>query len=184
MLDRAAEMCLAMMEAVPKDGTKDSGDVIAKVCRALRLTLTLQAKLEAGPPARAGNPEHDPGSEPKSEGADPFSALKTGKKARVRELVRDVIDRETPDPEDNDTLVDALDERLLCDEAYDDIGDLPLRDIVERLCADLQLKPDWGRWTGEGWKPNPPFYRPLCSDFRKPSRRPILNDAPDPNLLE
>ncbi len=102
----------------------------------------------------------------------------------MRDLVREVIDRETPDAEDNDILVDALEERLLCDEAYDDIEALPTRDIVEHLCADLQLKPNWSRWTGEGWKPNPPFTRPLCSDFRTPSRRPILNDAPDPHPLE
>ena len=45
------------------------------------------------------------------------------------------------------------------------------------LSADLTLKPDWRRWTGEGWKPNPPFWRPLCSHFATPSRSPILDDS-------
>jgi hypothetical protein len=191
-LDRVTDKCLAMIDAVKLDGAKESADVVDKLSRAVRLTVTLQAKLEAGPPAaraerpgaKGGSPANAPGAEPDAEEVDPFAALKSGKKARVRELLRDVIDRETPDPDDNDTLVDALDERLLCDEAYDNIEDLPLRDIVERLCADLRLKPDWNRWTGEGWKPNPPFYRPRCSQFSKPSRRPILNDLPDPPLLE
>jgi hypothetical protein len=196
MLDLAADACVAMLAATPKDGTKDSADVIAKVTRALRLTLAMQAKFEEGPPAaragsanaKAGKPATaaaaEPGAEPDAGAADPFAALKTGAKARVRELLRDVIDRETPDPEENDTLVDALDERLLCDEAYDNIEGLPLRDVVDHLCTDLQLHPKWYRWTGEGWKPNPPFYRPLCSQFSKPSRKPILNDVPVPHRLE
>jgi hypothetical protein len=96
MLDRAAEKCLAMIEAVPQDGAKESADTVAKLTRALRLTLALQAKLEESPPVRAKSPA----DEPAADAPDPFAALKTGKKARVRELVRDVIDRETPDPED------------------------------------------------------------------------------------
>jgi hypothetical protein len=174
MLERLAEKGMAMVEAVPEDGMAQSADTFAKLSRAVRLTIALIPRIEEGPRARRAKAAAD------AEAIDPFAALKTGRKARVRELLRDVIDRETPDPEDNDTLVDALEERLLCDDAYDHIDDLPLRDIVERLCVDLELNPDWSRWTGEGWEPNPPFHRPLCSDFRTPSRRPILNDLPDP----
>jgi hypothetical protein len=178
MLERLAEKGMAMVEAVPEDGLAQSADTFAKLSRAVRLTIALIPRIEEGPRARRAKAAAD------AEAIDPFAALKTGRKAKVRELLRDVIDRETPDPEDNDTLVDALEERLLCDDAYDHIEDLPLRDIVERLCADLELNPDWSLWTGEGWKPKPPFYRPLCSDFRTPSRRPILNDLPDPDALE
>jgi hypothetical protein len=191
MLERLAAKGLALAEAVKEDGSADSAAAFAKLSRAIRLTLILKARFEEGPRERiagraasAANPATERGAEPNSETADPYAALKTGRKAQVRELVREVIDRETPDAEENDILVDALEERLLCDEAYDDIEGLPPRDIVERLCADLELNPDWSRWTGEGWKPNPPFYRPLCSDFRTPSRRPILNDAPGPHPLE
>jgi hypothetical protein len=176
LLERLAAKGVAMAEAVAEDGSKDSADSFAKLSRAVRLTIALITKVQEGP--RGANARAE------SPAVDPYAPLKTGRKARVRELLRDVIDRETPDPEDNDTLVDALEERLLCDEAYDHIEDLPLRDIVERLCADLELNPDWSRWTGEGWTPNPPFHRPLCSDFRTPSRKPILNDLPDPHELE
>jgi hypothetical protein len=177
-LERLADKGLAMAEALPEDGAAESAESFAKLSRAVRLTITLITKTQEGPRRRSA----DAGAE--STAPNPYAPLKTGKKAKVRELLRDVIDRETPDPEENDTLVEALEERLLCDEAYDDIEDLPLRDIVERLCADLQLHPKWYRWTGEGWKPNPPFYRPLCSAFRSPSRTPIQNDAPDPHALE
>jgi hypothetical protein len=178
MLERLAAKGLALAEAVAEDGSPESAESFAKLSRGVRLTIALIPKIEDGPRRRS----RDANAEP----VDPYAPLKTGRKARVRGLLRDVIDRETPDPEDNDTLVDALEERLLCDEAYDDIEALPLRDIVERLCADLQLNPDWSLWTGDGWKPNPPFYRPLCSDFRTPSRKPILNDlddVPDPHPL-
>jgi hypothetical protein len=199
VLDRVARKGLAMVEAVKEDGSKESAHAFDKLSRAVRLTIMLKAKLREGPPVRvargvaqAESPATGSGAQAacahNAEATDRYAALKAGKKARVRELVREVIDRETPDAEENDTLVDALEERLLCDEAYDDIEGLPLRDVVEHLCADLELNPDWSRWAGEGWIPNPPFHRPLCSDFRTPSRSPILNDlpedAPDPHPLE
>jgi hypothetical protein len=195
ILDELARKGLAMAKAAPEDGAKESAQAFDRFSRAVRLTIMLKAKLRAGPAAwivarisRARTPAKVPaasaGAGPDAEAPDYFADLKIGAKAKVRELMRDVIDRETGDPDENDALLDALEERLLCDEAYDDIEGLPLRDIVEHLCADLELNPDWNRWIGEGWIPNPPFHRPLCSDFRTPSRRPILNDVPDPHLLE
>jgi hypothetical protein len=191
MLERLAAKGLAMAEAVKEDGAKESADSFVKLSRAVRLTIDRMTKIEEGPrtrapsrTARAESPATGPGVDPE----DVFAPLKTGKRARVRELVRDVIEREAPDPEEADDLGDALDERLMIDSAYEDIETLPLRDIVEHMCADLELKPDWSRWSGEGWIPNPPFYRPHFSDFRTPSRRPIMNDlpddAPDPHPLQ
>jgi hypothetical protein len=177
-LERLADKGVAMAEALPEDGAAESAESFAKLSRAVRLTITLITKTQEGP----RRPKTDAGAE--SPRPDPYAPLRTGKKAEVRTLVRDVIDRETPDAKDNDVLVDALDERLLCDEAYFNIADLPLRDIVERLCADLQLNPDWSRWTGEGWKPDPPFNRRLCSGFKTPSRRPIFTEVPDLHSLE
>jgi hypothetical protein len=178
MLERLAEKGMAVVEAVKEDGSAESAETFAKLSRAVRLTITLIMKIQEGP----RRPKADAAGD--SAPSEAYAPLRTGKKAEVRARVRDVIDRETPDPRDNDALVDALDERLLCDEAYFNIEDLPLRDIVERLCADLELKPDWSRWTGEGWKPDPPFHRRLCSAFKTPSRRPIFTEIPDLYALE
>jgi hypothetical protein len=183
-LQRLSDKGLALADAVKEDGAAESAEAFAKISRAVRLTLTLEAKLDDALSARLAGQIAEAQSRREAAENDPYAPLKTGPKARARELVRDVIDREIPDPEDHDTLTDALEERLLCDEAYDNIAGLPARAVVERLCADLRLHPDWSRWTGEGWAPNPPFFRPLCSDFSTPSRRPILNDAPDPDDLE
>ncbi len=183
-LQRLSDMGLAMAEAVTQDASAESAEAFGKISRAVRLTITLEAKLDDALAARLAGQVAEAERRREAADNDPYAPLKSGPKARARELVRDVIDREIPDPEDHDTLTDALEERLLCDEAYDNIDGLPVRAVVERLCADLQLRPDWSRWTGEGWAPNPPFFRPLCSDFSTPSRRPILNDAQDPDDLE
>ena len=172
----------------------DRAEVFPKLSRDIRLTLTLEEKLEnalcarlAGETPRAEKPRAGGGranicaaNDADPAGEDFYAELKTGKKARVRELMVDVIDHEIPDPHERDDSVDALEERLLCDDAYENLEDLPLRDIVERLCADLKLRPDWKRWTGEGWKPNPPFWRPRGSCFTQPSRTRILTAAPEP----
>ena len=177
--------------APPAAPRRDPAETLAKLTRIVRLTLTLEAKLEdalaarlAGEVAKAETRRAAAEKEREAVDNDPFSPLKSGAKARVRQLVREAADREIGDPEDHDILIHALEERLLCDEAYDDIEGLPLRDIVEHLCADLMLKPDWRRWAGDGWAPNPPFTRPRCSDFTAPSRVPILQDTGDPDPRE
>ncbi len=183
-LQRLSDKALAMAEAVNADGGKETAEAFARLSRATRLTITLEAKLDEALSARLAGAIAEAKAEAervREEAAkDPYAPLKTGMKARVGELVRDVIDHEIPDPEEHDILVDALEERLLCDEAYGTIDHLPPRDIVEHICADLELSPDWRRWDGDDWIPDPPFTRPLCSDFATPSRRPILTDAPDP----
>ena len=196
-LARLSDKQLAALDAVKDDGSPASAESIAKLSRAVRLTLILEETLDnaltarlAGETPKTHTPRDCGGRRAASQGAakdadaegegeDFFAELKTGRKARVRELMVDVIDREIPDRFDHDDVTDALEERLLCDEAYETLEDLPLLDIVERLCADLGLNPDWSRWTGEGWAPNPPFWRPLCSDFAAPSRVRILADPPD-----
>ena len=178
-LERLADKGLAMVEALPNDGAPQSADSYVKLARSLRLTATLEAKLAAPPSAPPSNTPSTTKAG-KDAAADPYAALTTGRKGRARELLIDVADHEIPDPEEVDDIIDALDERLLCDDAYADVEALPLRDVVERLCDDLQLKPDWRRWTGDGWKANPPFFRPLCSPFRRPSRKVILQDLTAP----
>jgi hypothetical protein len=70
-----------------------------------------------------------------------------------------------------------MDERLQEDEAYDDVRGQPFREVVQRLCTDIGLAPDWSDWTDDGW-PEPPVggpeARPRWSPFRQPSPKPIL----------
>ena len=84
-------------------------------------------------------------------------ARREAREEEVRELVMEVIDREAVDREN---LSLALEQRLSFDPAYTDIDALPLRETVERLCADLKITPDWSRWEAGDFKPRNPAYRP------------------------
>ena len=202
VLERLADKGMELTEAIPADGTPASAETFAKFSRSVRLTITLEAKIDAALAARlAGEmPEIETPrarsksaarAEPARDDAanderdmDPYPELKTGPKGRARELLIDVIDREITDVDDWDDAVDALDERLVFDVSYANLDEAPLREIVERLCADLELKPDWDLWTGDGWAPHPPLRHPRPSLFPSSSRRPVLDQKAVPHTRE
>ena len=157
---------------------KDPAAVFAPLSRAIRLTLALEARtdqdlrdLKAGvsrarKDARA-KAAHDCGA----------------REQQVRELVLNVAERECESLEAFDDIEEALQERLDYDEAYDESGQRPVRQTVERLCKDLGLTPDWSRWAGEGWAYEETPTRPRFSPFHQPSPRPVLTDDEAMRLL-
>jgi len=165
----------------------DPADTFARISRAIRLTLTLEAKTdEALRALRAGLPAEIKTRRVEAVRRATVEAEKRGvvHRAKVRRLVVDVVDREVESPDAHDDLTSALDERLEYDEAYADLERLPLCETVQKLCNDLQLTPDLRRWTGEGWAPEP-FFRSKCSPFWRPGRKPLDDDdEPDPANLE
>jgi hypothetical protein len=72
-------------------------------------------------------------------------------------------------------VFEALVERLDEGEDYRDLLERPLREIVERLCRDLDLSPDWSQWRDDGWAPGYSPDRFRFSPFNRPSRRPLLS---------
>ena len=156
---------------------KDPAAAFAPLSRAIRLTLALEARtdqdlrdLKAGV-SRARK-------EARAKAAHDCGA----REQQVRELVLNVAERECETLEAFDEISEALQERLDYDEAYDESGQRPVRQTVERLCKDLGLTPDWSRWAGEGWAYEETPTRPRFSPFHQPSPRPILGDeaAPQP----
>jgi hypothetical protein len=97
-------------------------------------------------------------------------ARREARKDEVRELVMEAIDHEAADAEDHENLGLALDLRLSFDPAYTDIDSLPLRETVERICADLGITPDWRRWEAGTWKPRRPAFQ--HSDWPTPPPEP------------
>ena len=70
---------------------------------------------------------------------DKARARREARAAEVRERVVDLIERERPARRDRDPLIEALDKRLAVDPALVDLDDLPLRETVMRICADLGI---------------------------------------------
>jgi hypothetical protein len=165
--------------ASPAKG-RDPADAFARLSRAIRLTLALEAKtdtwlwdLKAGI-VRMREVE-------RTQSAEQAVIDREARKERLRDLVTSVAEAEIPDGGDFNELYDALFERLYEDEAYYDCTERPLRETVERLCKDLELNPDWSRWGDEGWIVDGPPARPLFSEFHHPSRKPLMVfDHPPP----
>jgi hypothetical protein len=153
----------------------DRANAFARLSRAIRLTLALEARIDealralrAGVVAEREERRLEAGRHAAAEAA----ARRKAHGERVQSLVIEAAEREIEDGEALFGVFEALEERLEEDEAYKDLERLPLRETVERLCADLQLTPDWSRWDGEGWTPEAPFYRPPASVWRQPRRKP------------
>jgi hypothetical protein len=160
----------------PQDAADDYVRVAAAVREAVAMTLRLQEALRGLASLRACTLQDIAAAKAKAHAEANAEARerREARKAEVRERVRQAIDRETADPEDRENLRLALEERLSFDPAYTDIDSLPLRETVERICADLNITPDWSRWEAEDWNPpNPMFHGPW------PPPRP---DDPDEGL--
>jgi hypothetical protein len=158
-------------------GTRDPANAFARISRAIRLTLALEARTdEALRDLRAGVVAEREARrvEAGRRAAIEAEARSKARRDTVERLVTEAAEREIEDDDSLGAVMEALEERLEEDEAYWDLDRMPLREAVERLCADLELTPDWSQWDGEGWPPKPPFSRPRFSMWTRPSRTPLL----------
>jgi hypothetical protein len=109
---------------------------------------------------------------------------------RIRELVLSVAESEHENYDAFEKLDEALDVRLEEDEHIFGSPEHPLRAVVESLCKEFSLDPDWSRWTGEGWLTEDPYSKPrfVSLKARVPAGTPNAFDpiapppiAPQPN---
>ena len=186
LLERLTEIGMELAEALRErvlnpaaDDADDKypADAFARLSRAIRLTIALETKtdqaladLKAGV-VRECEERRTVAAEKAKKDAD---ARYEQRKYEAYCRVICVIDSESQDQEDFEGLAEALDERLSEDEAYDDLTERPLREIVERLCRDLCLTPDWSHWAGEDWDDAFLATIPDTMPFMHPSRRPLV----------
>ena len=189
LLAEMAEIGMALMrglrpaepaaESGKSDPNRDPIEAFARVSRAVRLTLALEARtdqeladLKAGVVRRL---------------ADESVRARARRKRRATEI-RDrvegimvpLMESETESAEAFDDLYEAMRQRLDDDEGYEGCQDWPVRKIVEHLCRDLQLSPDWSGWTEDGWLEPGELRRSMGSVFSTPSRAPFDEDEPPP----
>ena len=138
----------------------DPAESFARLSRAVRLTLALEAKAEeelgavlAGvkapstesPPAAANDGGFISGRLPRD--------YPSAHRNRIRDAVFDAINREVTDIIPAHEALDALYERLIEGERYDAFVHRPFKEAVAAICDDLGLHPDWSRWTDDGFPP-------------------------------
>ena len=163
---------------------RDPVDDYARLTRALRLTISLEAKtdqelrdLEAGIVRERQESQEKRWEKPTwtQQKADNY-------RFKLWRLVGDTIDAEAETEDEAGLLYQALEERLDEDQAYRDCLDRPMRETVGRLCKDLAITPDMSRWDEEGHI-HPPI-RPRHCPFKNPSRVPLLVDDDEPSQAQ
>jgi hypothetical protein len=179
--ERALAQDAASTKAAAGDAPPDfAADDLAKLSRAVRLTLDLAGRLEETlARLRAGETAVRETRRQTREANDNRAAIERSEAGenQVREQVAMAIARETESETESSDLLDALEERLADDIAYVFVGETPLRETVERLCKDLGLSPDWSGWTEDGWPVTPSDSFPPrepWSPFNRVSRNPVL----------
>jgi hypothetical protein len=185
VLARLAELALGLAEAVqgqavestrqaPEDAadrTRGLGLVFARLSYEVRQTVALEARLAAeGEVAAAGRAV--------VAAQDRWRRRRNLVKRLVFEAVSDDdLNQRNPDLVfDRDTLLFELDDRLQDDEFKQDIGDLPIGEVVARFCRGLRVEPDWSLWQAEPWAieeaghPLSPYARPeaLAAQPKRP----------------
>jgi hypothetical protein len=125
----------------------DPGLGFSRVSRAVRLTLALKVQLMEGAPER-DRKEREAVQERKI-----AAARKHRKKIEVARAVEMAIadDAERGEGGNPEELRADLRERLDEVDIDDDLGKLKISEIVERICRDLRIEPDWRLWREEAW---------------------------------
>jgi hypothetical protein len=160
----------------------DPAAAFAKLSRAVRLTLQLEARTDEALRALIAGEAQE--TQVRRETTRPEAKRQSGEapEAKPRDRDDEEVDRpvtEAPDREvetdmESARLLAALQERLEDDAAYQGREDRPIRETVEALRRDLDLGPDGSPWTGEGWEEPPPGAqppRPRGSAFPHPGRQ-------------
>ncbi|MGK9169604.1 hypothetical protein KXR53_25025 [Inquilinus limosus] len=195
MLARLGELTLGLAEAVqgqaveaarqpPEDDAADRtrglGLVFARLSYEVRQTIALEARLA---------------TESRMTAAERAAAAQERWRRRrnlVRRILKEAIEAQElaeaeaceldiTEQEMRDDLLDELDHRLQ-DDAAQDIGDLPVGEVVARFCRELDIEPDWSRWRAETWAveesrhPLSPFARP--SEVQSPDAEPEAAGSP------
>jgi hypothetical protein len=132
---------------------RDPATAFARMSRAVRLTLALEARtaeairaLRADLPLQRENRQREMVQAEAAEGA---AAANTARRPEASEAPADLLADDTQDSDEFKAADVARAERLSEHEARESLAGRPLRKVVESLCADLRLAADTSPWSGE-----------------------------------
>jgi hypothetical protein len=177
--DKLDPVTLAAIGQAPK--RRDPAVTLDRAARALRLTLILHGRTEEALRAllagvateRAARAEaRDKAARDHEAAAAAAAERHRVPVGRIREAMRDFLDREIEDDEAVAELERALDERLENDPTYAGRDELPFDETVRRLCADIGLDLDAIASTSDGWIPGAPFAPRRGACFAVPGGKP------------
>jgi hypothetical protein len=129
-------------------------DAFARLSRAIRLTLSLEARTDAELALlRAGvMVEIETRREAVARNARAAAERASADhREAIERAVREAVEVEIDDPQNRCFRIRTMEDRLQYEEAYADLDAMTLTEAVQRLCADLGLNPDWSRWSDAGW---------------------------------
>jgi hypothetical protein len=182
VFDELSEVGAARVEALSVTEAKGLARVVLDFCRlarAVRLAIVAAMRLDdilnglAGLRSLGAEAIADVRARARAMAEDAAAArekARAKREARLAEMGQQVFDsaanetsngeaddpgneeREKPALAERDPVVEALDRRLTVDPAGVDFDDLQLRETVLRICADLNITPDWSRWEAGDWK--------------------------------
>jgi hypothetical protein len=146
-------------------GGPDLGLVFARIARAVRQTWALHDRFDRERQAREDESEARRAArvaadmEKKASARADMSLRGAISMNTVREALETVLDarvdaevgEDEAVPDELHGLYDALDERLTDPKDKDDFADLPISQLIARVCKDLGIIPDWNLWAGEDW---------------------------------
>jgi hypothetical protein len=165
IIDATADQACADAKTSPESPKgRDPAGAYAQASRAVRMTLVLDARFADYLAAlRAGDPDAEfcpRRARPNPRRAAPFEEDTSEEDLSAvdpREIIRgnvlEIINPDSYDEDGREWIYEELDERLYESERYNEFLDLPMEDLVELICKDLGVKPDWERWDGYEWPP-------------------------------
>ena len=122
----------------------------ARVARAVRLTLMLQAKVIKQLQALDSLAVQTASGATARDEADHDEQVEQ-QKARLERIVGRIAERQHDDPGEIERLLDETAERLDHDDLYGDVLARPTSDLIALICQDLGLDPGWATLAQEAW---------------------------------
>jgi hypothetical protein len=155
VLGRLAEIGLAIATALEQQVTAEGAKgetalAYARVSRAVRLTVALQSSVLQDLQAldrAAGSRLYEQGCKAERDQQRRARAHRE----RVERVLDRVIEGEAKSEAEGERLAAAVYERLEHDDIYGDLATRSVSEIIDLVCRDLGLAPDWVSLAQEAW---------------------------------